>query len=321
MVVISNPMMAHHRKTDFKSCHMCAGVFFKCNAKLTCWCNDGYNYELGDMRTDHVGEFITGNVMQHIRNSFQMGYEPFKICQNCIAKTNTVRTLEDGILIQVEPSNICNLFCEFCSCTFERQYENPPKRKLLPFELYSKSMEEIRDSNIKVAVIGFIGYGEPLFNPYICQMSQLARNLFPESLIFIDTNANHSPRKARNLADCGVDEVRMGIDGVDQVSYVKYREQGNFDKCIKFAKALCDETKRIGSSTKPIWKYILFNHNDSDDQIDKAMQMADEMGVKILFHLTSTPNKSLRKDEDIISQVGMSRIGSNVDKKHRSEDH
>jgi pyruvate-formate lyase-activating enzyme len=182
-------------------------------------------------------------------------------------------------------------------------------------------MKEIRDSNIKVAVIGFIGYGEPLFNPYICQMSQLARKLFPESLIFVDTNANHSARKARNLANCGLDEVRMGIDGIDQVSYEKYRERGNFDKSIKFAKALFEETKRIGSSTKPIWKYILFNHNDSDEQIRKAMQMADEIGVKILFHLTSTPNKSLRKDENIISLVGMSRIGSNVDKKHRAEDY
>ena len=34
-----------------------------------------------------------------------------------------------------------------------------------------------------------------------------------------------------------------------------------------------------------------------------------------------TLSKRLKLDEDIISLVGMSRIGSNVDKKHRAEDY
>ena len=74
-------------------------------------------------------------------------------------------------------------------------------------------------------------------------------------------------------------------------SYAKYRRRGNFDKAIGNLRAVADEKRRAGRDVPFInWRYILFSHNDSDEEMALARTMAAEMGVdRLCWELTDHP--------------------------------
>jgi hypothetical protein len=97
---------------------------------------------------------------------------------------------------------------------------------------------------------------------------------------------------------------------VDQSSYEAYRRNGEYDKALQFTKDLAAEIRRTGSSTRALWKYILFNHNDRDDQILAAVKMASEIGVPITFDGTVGANASRRTSESRLWSESRSGVTS-----------
>jgi wyosine [tRNA(Phe)-imidazoG37] synthetase (radical SAM superfamily) len=314
----------NRRKTEFAGCWMCEGIYIKADNKLPCSCLTGYHVELADISKQDVAEFVKGPIVDYIKSSFREGYEPFPICAWCACRIShepeTGLTLSlggkqdnAGIDLYVEPINTCNLFCEACLCTEERKLEDPPPRALLGFPMFEKAARELHKAKIAVRMVVFAGFGEPLFNPRITDMSRLVRDLFPSSVIDLDTNANHAPQLARTIADCGLDVIRLGLDGPDQATYELYRQRGDFSKALRFAEELVKAIKETGCRTRPVWKYILFKHNDRDDQIVQAISIAEQMGLEIEFDYTVGPLASKRTEEDLRRVIADRKISANID--------
>jgi hypothetical protein len=89
----------------------------------------------------------------------------------------------------------------------------------------------------------------------------------------------------------GIDEVTFSIDGASAESYAQYRRRGEFDKAMRNLRAAADEKRRAGRDLPFInWRYILFTHNDSDEEMTRAREMADGMGVdRLCWELTDHP--------------------------------
>lgn len=311
------------RSSSFGSCYMTRGLFVRADAKLTCSCMIGYYSELGDLRTTHAGEFCKGKLIRYVAQSFLEGLEPFAMC-SCCATRQADEVPEHwrrepcevkNLTIHVEPSNQCNLFCEACLCTSERKLAGPRLRRTLDFSLYGKMLHELKESEIHVGNVVFAGFGEPLFNNNLSDMVRHARTLYPESHLSLDTNCNFSAEKAREIADCGLDQVRLALDGADQQSYEKYRVKGDFSRAIKFARSLREAVDATGSRTQLVWKYILFRHNDSDLLLHKAAQMAKLYGLRIIFDVSVGPLASQRSLEDLKQSLEGIEVSNNVDQK------
>ncbi len=240
-----------------------------------------YTYVLADAREIDIGQWFNGQMQRYIRESFLAGAEPFDFCAGCLSRSSTMarfETTEQNIRLHIEPSSRCNLYCEACACTFERRSDNPPPRNNLDFDLFAAKLGEVERAALLDGQVAFVGYGEPLFIPGVHDMARLCRQLFPRARIFMDTNANFGDRRAEEISDCGLDEIRLGIDGCDQAVYVAYREGGDFAKAYAFAGKLASAIRAKRSTTRAVWKYILFRHNDRDEQIMQAIRMADEIG-------------------------------------------
>jgi pyruvate-formate lyase-activating enzyme len=312
-------------KTTYGGCYMCSGIFLKSDNELGCSCSVGYYWSLGNISKINTGDLINGPLIQYIRESFKEGYEPFDICEHCISKCTDYPAIADPnnphssdehhLTLHVEPSNRCNLMCDVCICTDERKSANTPKRIELEFKSFHKMLSEIKNANLDVKVVAFAGYGEPLFNSDLPEMSRFARSLYPESYIYLDTNANFGAKRAEEISNCGIDEVRLALDGIDQMTYEEYRKQGNYIKGIKFSRLLVDAIQKHGSKTRPIWKYILFKHNDKDEHILRATEYAKDIGIEITFDLTAGKLASTRPLSEIKSIIQSNKIGMNLDKK------
>jgi hypothetical protein len=316
---VVTPKLFGRFPTRFRGCAQTNSIFLKSNGKLTCSCSR-YWHVLADARKINVGEFFNIASMKHIRESFRDGFEPFDFCATCISRQTHSEAITAAaprrVILHFEPSSQCNLFCSAaaCTCTYERQAINAPTRTNLDFDLYGKVLNEIKAAGIEAAYILFVGFGEPLFNSRVHDMAQMARSLFPSvTKIYMDTNANFGDRRAAEIAHCGLDEIRLGIDGCDQESYSAYREGGNFQKAFNFARKLAAAIRETKSPTKVTWKYILFRHNDRDEQITAAVRMADEIGISIIFDQTGGELASTRPIADIHKVVGAHRLGCNID--------
>jgi len=285
----------------FKACRMCAGLFLKSSGKLACECNAGYHSEIGDVNTQNVGEFLYGPLLRHIRTSFAANREPFTICAGCFVRLTRELHIEQGIDIHVEPVNYCQLSCPCCTSTLEKASKI---NQALSLATFSKMFTELSASKIKINDVIFVGYGEPLLHPDLPTMIRHVRDFNPSCYIVIDTNANFPPAKAESIANCGASLIKLSIDGVDQASYGAYRSGGNFEKAIKFAQALVGFIQQSKSTTKLLWKYILFSHNDSDEQIRLALQKSAELGIEIAFDVTCSPNYSQRPLSEIVKVIG-----------------
>lgn len=303
------------RETQFGGCFMCHGLFIKADQTLGCSCQVGYTANLGDIVSIDVGAHLHGPLLRYIRESFKEGYEPFPRCGTCYSKNTKYPEidLDHGVLLHVEPSNSCNLWCEVCLCTDERKSANPPPRVNLSFAAFEKMVADIHGKGIPINTLALVGYGEPLFNSDTPRMARLVRKLYPNSCIFLDTNANFGARRAKEIADCGFSNIRLALDGVDQKSYQDYRQGGDFAKAIAFTRQLVAEIQASGSATKVIWKYILFRHNDSDDQLHQAILMAAEIGIEIQFDYTVGILASRRTKEELEGAIGNARTGANLD--------
>jgi uncharacterized radical SAM superfamily Fe-S cluster-containing enzyme len=311
-------------KTSFGGCFMCSSIFVKADNHLGCSCQIGYHASLGEVSKLDMGEFVNGPLLRYIRESFLEGYEPFAICGSCHSRNAVYPDPEAAHrsdpthasqiqILHVEPSNNCNLYCEVCLCTDERLSTNTPKRLQMDYGLFEKMIGDFKRAKIGVDRLALVGFGEPLFNSELPKMCRLFRKEFPASQIDLDTNANFGIRRAEEIADCGIDIIRLGIDGCDQLSYETYRRKGSFEKVINFARHLTETIRLRGSKTRPIWKYILFRHNDRDDQILQALSLADEIGIEIDFDLTGGELASPRSLKDIRALIGARKIGMNLD--------
>lgn len=303
------------KKSAFQGCTQVNQIFLKANGKISCSCMRYYHI-LADARDTDVGAWFDGQMMQYIRESYKEGFDPFSFCQNCLSRhaTMDVEKASQELGLHIEPSSQCNLWCSECLCTEERRFDNPPPRVNLDFAVYEKILRDLARAGKTPGSVAFVGFGEPLFNSSLPAMSVLTREMFPAAKIYIDTNANFGARRAREIADCGLSEVRLGIDGSNQENYAAYRTSGNFDKAFAFAGALADAIRRSGSKTHVIWKYILFRHNDSDEAVLAAARMANEIGVTFQLDRTYGVLASKRPLEELSALVGNEiRIGSNVD--------
>lgn len=300
--------------TEFKGCTQLYQLFVKSNGMLSCSCMRYWDI-LADIRDIDTGEFFNGKIMQFIRECFGEGYEPFPFCEGCPSRLSSFESSDriyKWIDLHIEPSNQCNLFCEACLCTYERSTQNTPARLSLDYGLYEKTLREVHRAGLSLRNLALVGFGEPLFNSRTPDMARLARELFPNAHIFVDTNANFGKRRVEELANCGINEIRIALDGVDQASYEIYRSNGNFDRVLQFSRDLVQAIRDTKSSTRAVWKYILFKHNDSDEQILTAVRMASETAIPIIFDGTVGQNASLRTPAELEALVGKP-FGCNID--------
>ncbi len=307
--------MKERKPTKFGGCFMCYGLFLKADGTLGCSSQVGYYADLGNIKDLNTAEHINGPLLRYIRESFKAGYEPFSMCSRCVTKSMDYpeSDLDDGVTLHIEPSNRCNLWCDVCICTRERNSANTPARVDLDYDAFEKMMRELHEAGVTVNGLSIAGYGEPLFNSDTPRMCMLARSLYPNATITIDTNANFGLKRAKELANCGFSEIRLALDGVDQQSYEGYREGGNFEKALNFSRHLLQNVRETQSPTKVVWKYILFEHNDKDEHLRAAATLANEIGAELVFSKSAGIRASTRSLDEIYALVGDTQTRVNLD--------
>ncbi len=269
-----------------------------CDGRLVCGCADPYGKRvLGDTRTETVHAVWTGERASALRRDLNTGGSKF--CGDCplklpLAKTDTApqRDLNVPALpsrLYVECTAACNISCAQACCAPETGITRTRKAGMLDFDLFRRVIDEAGPS---LGRVDFFNYGEAFLHKRAIEMCEYIKAAFPHIYLYTSTNGlAFTEDQARRLVRSGIDEVTFSIDGATPESYAKYRQRGDFDKAVRSMRAAADEKRILGRDLPFInWRYILFTHNDSAEEMARARGMAGDMGVdRLCWELTDHP--------------------------------
>ena len=269
-----------------------------CDGRLVCGCGDPYGQRvLGDTRTSTVSGVWTGATASSLRHDLNAGGSKF--CGDCALKLPLKKDQlppQRDPAVQALPSRLyiettaaCNISCEQACCAPETGITRTRQAGMLDFELFKRVVDEAGPALVR---IDFFNYGEAFLHKRAVEMCEYIKRQFPHIYLYTSTNGlAFSEEQIRRLIRSGIDEVTFSIDGATAESYVKYRRRGDFEKAIRNLRIAAEE-KRSGGRDVPFlnWRYILFAHNDSDQEMQLAREMALSLGVdRLCWELTDHP--------------------------------
>ena len=269
-----------------------------CDGRMVCGCADPYGKRvLGDVRASGVSAIWTGERITTLRNEINAGGSKF--CGDCPLKlplkkeeTPPQRDMNVAPLpsrLYIECTAACNISCAQACCAPETGITRTRQAGMLDFELFRRVIDEAGPA---LGRVDFFNYGEAFLHKRAIEMCEYIKSTYPHIYLYTSTNGlAFTEEQVRRLVRSGIDEVTFSIDGATPESYAKYRQRGNFDKAIGNLRAAADEKIRTGRDVPFInWRYILFVHNDSDEEMNRARRMASEIGVdRLCWELTDHP--------------------------------
>ena len=274
-------------------------LFLKANGQLVCEDDAGEQVvfaTIGDDLAVDLREMIGGPLMNHMRASMTAGQVPWQlVCTKCaFFRPNEPYSngLNDGYVqkLQVETTLACKLRCGGCNGFW--QLKNRPQPAVLSLEKYSAMLEACLAGKLPLQWVEYCGQGEPLSHRKFPNFMSLTARLLPATRQRVITNGNFNFDE--RFPEMIPDELIVSGDGVYQESYEQYRVNGEVHQVLAFIKRAAERAHEERYKTV-IWKYIIFSHNDSDEEIIAAQHLAKDFGVdRLLFVMTHTANKSRR---------------------------
>ena len=271
-----------------------------CDGRIVCGCADPYGHRvLGDARVASISEIWKDTTISTLRSDLNAAGSKF--CGDCPLKLPLKgepapqRSLDVAKLpsrMYIECTAACNISCTEACCAPETGITKTRQTGMLDFDLFTRVVDEAGPGLVR---IDFFNYGEAFLHKRAIEMCEYIKGRFPHIYLYTSTNGlMFTEESARRLARSGIDEVTFSVDGASQESYEKYRQRGKFDIAIRNLRAMADEKRRAGRDLPVLnWRYILFNWNDSDEEMDRARKLAMEIGIdRLSWEITDHPENA-----------------------------
>ena len=265
------------------------------NSDMTVSCNcqdyDGTGH-LGDLRKNSFEEIFFGPVAQKFRDDLAVGKIPIPTCARCgdlqRLKKNEAqpkpRLPYRGMLL--ENTVICNVDCIGCA---REGAANIRTKKVMPMD----ELGQMADLTARLGLqrIFYLNLGEPFLSPNVCRELPLLREKNPNAYIRISSNGVLLNSDAKREAALNLSDIQFSVHGISDEMCGKYMMRGSFEKAFDAMKQMAAYRDARGLKMPILeWKYLLFNWNDSEETIEKAIKMATDIGVDIIsFWPTRNP--------------------------------
>jgi hypothetical protein len=274
-------------------------LYLKANGSLVCEDDAGEQVEFARIGADckiDLRDVLDSARMRHLRDSMMHDVAPWPlVCTQCAFFRQEEAfgpTFADGYVqkLQIETTLACKLRCSGCSGFW--QIKNRPHPAVLSVDRYEAMLHACVQAKLHPTWIEYCGQGEPLSHSEFPRFMEATSRILPATRQRVITNGNHDfdDRFPNEVPS----EIYVSCDGLYQHTYERYRTNGEIDMVLDFLKRAAERARRERDKFV-IWKYIVFAHNDSDEELIAAQHLAREIGVsRLLFVLTHTHNKSKR---------------------------
>lgn len=191
--------------------------------------------------------------------------------------------------LYIDPNFSCQLNCTHCVSDMLR--ETGYNMNTLKLETLNGLLAQYGETLISVSLTG---WGEPLLN---LQFAELVRRLKKHE-IWVETSTNLSlplsDERIEELVSCGLDSVRLSIDGVTQDVYERYRKNGNLELVLENVRRIVACKKERGTRTPFLkWQYLLFPWNAHEAVL--AEDLARTLEVDLFYTMPGDTHPRSKK--------------------------
>lgn len=172
------------------------------------------------------------------------------------ARTLSLR--EFPFIVDVEPTNHCNLRCKMCAQNIMRR-----DRGYMDFPIFKRVVDECKKYS---AAIRLIRFGEHLLHPGIFEFIKYAKD--QGVLIHMTTNGLLLDReKTEKLVDLGLDSIIFSFQGATKEGYQDMRYNSKYDELVENIKRLV-EIRKSKNKEEP-WIHVSSTMtNETKEEID-----------------------------------------------------
>ena len=192
-----------------------------------------------------------------------------------VLRRNRLRSLPP--LIQVEPTNLCNLECPLCPTGSKSMRR---ERGFMSLETFEKIMDDLGDVLITVYLFG---YGEPFMNEDLPGMIKACTDRGILTLTSTNGHFLQTLDDALSVVDAGLTTLIVAVDGSTQEIYQSYRRSGDLGKATRCA-SLIEEAKVRRGSPFPYTalRSVVTRENESD--LPNLERLACDLGVNMFTY-------------------------------------
>ena len=304
---------------------ICRAVFEEvcilANGDVVCSCADAAGLRVyGNIRRQPIAEILAGPMFREIRE-WQLASRPDRWCpaitSDCPLRVHRATPFDTAAghlprMLQLEPTSHCNLKCPACPVT---DFPTDPRYTADRTDtLTLAEMIAVFEQLPSLDKLLLYNYGEAFLHAEILPLLRWLRANRPQLAIHISTNALAltAARVREVVAERLVDRMLFAIDGARAESYARYRVGGKLDKALGAMRQMVAEANAAGTRDRfeIWWQYILFEWNDSDEELAEAREIAAGIGVPLEWVVTHTPGASqkyLPGSEALAALVGGER--------------
>jgi len=203
-----------------------------------------------------------------------------------LSKSNLIKSiflfLPDEIIglrklkeVIIEPTNLCNLRCLFCTNPYSKREKGVMELKEF------KHLIVLLPKTIKKVTLHFAG--EPFLNPNLPEMIQVLKRR--GITVSLSTNGTLPFEAYKKAIDAGLNLMLVTLDGPNKEMHEKYRVGSNFDQTIEMIKKISSLPKR---KTKIVIQYLVMRY--SEEYIPQMKDFCKNLGVDELWLKTTSFN-------------------------------
>lgn len=134
-------------------------------------------------------------------------------------KLDEVIPLDMPYVLFIEPTNLCNMHCQFCP-TGDRNLKKMRPNGSMPWKRYCKVIADIEEFGKKLKRINFYKDGESLINKDFCGMVKLAKEKKVSESLWLKTNGLLlNPALNQGLIDSGLDMIGISVTHITKEGY------------------------------------------------------------------------------------------------------
>lgn len=176
---------------------------------------------------------------------------------------DNLNTLKFPRILTVEPVNICQNDCVYCSMNIMDRVTG-----VMSLDTMKKIAFEASEHG---ASIRFGGFGEPLINKdfpefiKICKENEVRTTLFTNGKLLNEENM-------KKFCEYGLDEIRFSGSGMDKETHERVRVGSDYEKDFKEKIIMADNIRKKMNTNKPYFTIYTHVYSYDDESFKKNKQ-------------------------------------------------
>lgn len=196
-------------------------------------------------------------------------------------------------LIQVEPTNRCNLKCLSCPCG----------RGELEREPHDMSFGDFRrlvdDMGRYLLLMVLWSWGEPFMNRDLPKMIRYATENGIQTVSSTNCHFLNDEDFVADVMTAGLSSLIVAVDSTSIHSYAEYRREGNAANVVRGVENLVRIKRKSGAKTRINLRMVAMRQNEHE--IDQVRSFARDLGADIFSVKTANPSSgTIYLDSQII---------------------